>query len=283
MSSQFYQRLWIGSCAIIILIAAIYFSFHPLFRPVYLALNILIISLAVKEYSDIATIKGFKPQLTLSILGTALFLMLTALVTPYPQLSALPFLCLLAVLMLSFFFHSNQQSGSVGDLAVFAFAFVYLTIPLSCVLRITYFFPSSSLEDGRIWLGYLLTVTKVTDVGAFFCGKTFGKTKLAPAISPKKTIEGAIGGIFFAIMASFLWFYAFSSPSFSLSLFQSLSFGFIISILAQIGDLSESLLKRDASVKDSSVLPGLGGILDVVDSAIFTVPMLYLFLSLGWI
>jgi phosphatidate cytidylyltransferase len=122
----------------------------------------------------------------------------------------------------------------------------------------------------------------MTDTGAYFTGKKFGKSKLAPHISPKKTIEGALGGMVFSLLTSLCFF--FISDLFSLSMqisfMESFVLGILVGVIGQIGDLIESLLKRDGGIKDSNQLPGLGGILDVVDSLIFTTPLIYFFLRI---
>lgn len=113
----------------------------------------------------------------------------------------------------------------------------------------------------------------LTDIGCYYIGSKFGKHKLAPVISPNKTIEGSIGGAFFAIIGAMViglylgaqWYIALLA-------------GLICTIFAQIGDLSESLIKRDAGVKDSGTsLPGHGGFLDRTDSFILTIPIMYYF------
>ena len=169
----------------------------------------------------------------------------------------------------------------MGNLAITLFGIIYLTLPISCALRINYFFPEQAAQDGRLWLAYVLLVTKMTDIGAYFCGKTLGKNKLAPSISPKKTIEGALGGLGAALITSLIFTLLASTLTiFPMSFLQSIWIGIAMSVLAQLGDLSESLLKRDAGVKDSSHLPGLGGMLDIVDSLIFTLPLMYLLLKM---
>jgi phosphatidate cytidylyltransferase len=135
--------------------------------------------------------------------------------------------------------------------------------------------------DGRWWLVYLLVVTKITDIGAYFIGRLWGKRRLAPVLSPKKTIEGAFGGFICAILGSLAMVYIgqeFAGKSFPLHPSDALWLGIVIGIFGQIGDLAESLLKRDAAAKDSNTLPGLGGILDMLDSLIFTAPIVYFYL-----
>ena len=123
-----------------------------------------------------------------------------------------------------------------------------------------------------LWLViFVFLIVVATDIGGYYFGSKFGKRKLSPVISPKKTVEGAIGaGIAAIIVAVFGVFYT------NLSLFEAMFAGFLITVSSQLGDLSESLVKRDAGVKDSSnILPGHGGILDRTDGYLFAVPVAY--------
>jgi phosphatidate cytidylyltransferase len=148
-------------------------------------------------------------------------------------------------------------------------------------------FPFGSIQDGRWWLIYVLAVTKMTDIGAYFCGKLFGKTKLAAYISPKKTIEGSLGGLIIGIVTSYVFsegMHGWLTPlPMILTVSQSIWLGGITSFLAQFGDLSESLLKRDMGVKDSNQLPGVGGMLDMMDSLVFTAPFIYIYLKASYL
>jgi phosphatidate cytidylyltransferase len=134
--------------------------------------------------------------------------------------------------------------------------------------------------DGRWWITYLLVVTKITDIGAYFGGNLWGRRKLAPNISPKKTIEGAVVGLGCAVLASFI-FHLCSEYTryFRLGVYEWVFLGLILGAVGQFGDLSESLLKRDANKKDSNALPGLGGVLDSLDSILFTAPIIYIYLQ----
>ncbi|HAS04317.1 MAG TPA: phosphatidate cytidylyltransferase [Dehalococcoidia bacterium] len=134
------------------------------------------------------------------------------------------------------------------------------------------------LEMGREWVYYALLVTFATDTFAYFIGKTWGKHKLAPAISPKKTIEGALGGLLGAVIISVLTVWLFSLPvNYGIAVFV----GIAVSIFGQLGDLFESLFKRNMGVKDSgNSLPGHGGFLDRVDSIVFTGVVVYYYVVL---
>lgn len=280
MSRQFKYRLLMSSFGIVILILCITYSFSTFFKPFFIVLNAGLICFALKEYYDLALLKKFKPLTALGIICSMTYVFALGLGFYTQRLEALPSLILLISLLLIFLMFFNQQTPPLGNLAVTVFGIIYLVIPLSCALRINYFFPPDVLQDGRVWLAYVLIVSKITDIGAYFCGKIFGKTQLAPFISPKKTIEGALGGVGAALLTSLLFSLVIYSPSFTITIGQSLWVGLFLSILAQLGDLAESLLKRDAGVKDSSHLPGLGGVLDVVDSLVFTLPLMYLLLQM---
>jgi len=154
------------------------------------------------------------------------------------------------------------------DSAVTLFGVVYIGIALSYMILIR------SLPHGESLALFILLVTWAADTGAYYVGKTFGRHPLAPAISPKKTVEGLLGGLAFAILAVYLcrsWM-----PSYDLSLMSWLLLGSLLTITGLIGDLAESALKRSACVKDSSgLLPGHGGMLDRIDSLLFTAPAFY--------
>lgn len=135
-------------------------------------------------------------------------------------------------------------------------------------------------EDGRNYLLLLFFVVFLGDTAAYFVGRVFGKHLLAPLVSPKKTIEGAVGAIVASILISAVWLFFLSkhekTPVF---IAQVLLFAPIGSVLAQLGDLFESLLKRSQAKKDSgSFLPGHGGILDRIDGWALAAPVFYFFL-----
>jgi len=130
-----------------------------------------------------------------------------------------------------------------------------------------------------------LLLTWASDIGAYVVGRTFGRHKLIPSVSPGKTVEGAIGGLLASVFVAWLYTRGVLQPvdhlSFKAAPWGAIAFGVLTSIAAQVGDLAESLLKREAGVKDSShLIPGHGGILDRFDSLLFVMPVSYVLL--GW-
>jgi phosphatidate cytidylyltransferase len=135
---------------------------------------------------------------------------------------------------------------------------------------------------GTALVMFPIGVTWGTDIGAYAIGRMFGKRKLMPSVSPGKTVAGAVGGVAAAIASTWFYMTVFLEPfgHLALSPLGILLFGIAISVAGQIGDLAESLLKREAGVKDSSsLLPGHGGLLDRWDSLLFTIPVAYLILG----
>jgi phosphatidate cytidylyltransferase len=134
-----------------------------------------------------------------------------------------------------------------------------------------------NLSGGFGYVIFLAMAVVLNDVLAYTAGRLFGKTPLAPAISPKKTVEGALGGVLGSVIAAIVFSYAVPD----LGLAQTLAAALIISVAAPLGDLIISVIKRDMQVKDSGTLiPGHGGLLDRVDSLIFATPLFYYYLQL---
>jgi phosphatidate cytidylyltransferase len=170
----------------------------------------------------------------------------------------------------------------LADAGATLFAPIYIGLPLGALAAVRgdigAMGASSDIAwdtvDGRWVLLLLLVVIVVSDSAQYYTGRAFGRRPLSPAISPKKTVEGAIGGVVFGTIAMTLGGrYIFGSPLWVLALL-----GATISLLGIVGDLFESLLKRSAGVKDSSnLIPGHGGVLDRIDSWLFAAPVYYVF------
>jgi phosphatidate cytidylyltransferase len=281
--SNLQQRFAVSTIGLLILFTVVHYSTLPLFRPLFALICAACIACGIWEYYQIAIAKGCIPLTRLGIIANFAYVLALFLVTQGTATLLLPQIVFGLILLSFSVYYLFKDHDPLVNLAVTIFALIYLTIPLSLMLSINYFFPNGE-QDGRLWLLYLLAVTKMTDTGAYFLGKKFGTKKLAPHISPKKTIEGAIGGLLTSVLASLIFYWAsVAYPHtfrLSLSLAESLFLGCAIGVIGQFGDLIESLLKRDGGVKDSNQLPGLGGMLDIVDSLVFTTPLVYFFLQI---
>ncbi|MFT3992042.1 MAG: CDP-archaeol synthase [Luteolibacter sp.] len=159
--------------------------------------------------------------------------------------------------------------------------FVYIAFLFNFSARVTFIVPHEAAVPGAIMLLWLLAVTKFTDMGAYITGSVIGRHKMIPHVSPGKTWEGFVGALFFAQLAGCGLYALFPTE---LAVFHSwghvIFLGFLLAVLAVIGDLAESIVKRALGAKDSgSILPGIGGALDLIDSICFTAPALYFYLK----
>ncbi len=165
----------------------------------------------------------------------------------------------------------KKNHQSVLSISATIFGITYISWCFSFLIRIR------QLPEGVLLTGFLILVTKSSDIGAYLWGRNFGKTALIKRVSPKKSLEGAVGGFFTSLGLGLI----FSLFVGSLNFWEKFFLIIILAIVAQLGDLFESLIKRDCKVKDSGkLLPGMGGVLDVIDSLIFTAPTFYLYLTM---
>jgi len=156
-----------------------------------------------------------------------------------------------------------------------AFEFLTIIYPVAFFTFLSYL---RELPSGVNWCFFAFLLVWVTDTGAFFIGNALGKRKLAPQVSPNKSVEGAIGGVVAACCFGVLFYFVTRESNLALLL----GLSFLLSIVSQLGDLFESAIKRTAGVKDSGTLiPGHGGILDRFDSFLFVIPVVYFSLALG--
>lgn len=276
-------RLLIHSLTITIASLVIYLSIFPLSKLFILLLVIFILYLANLEFSHLAKAKNLQYSVLSSLPIIILWPTLTLFSASGKEV-LVGYVLLFCLSLLIWFINAFKRiENCINVLSAQVFSQAYITIPLSFSLGILFMDSVGLKNDGRIWLAYLICVSKGADVGGYFLGSWLGKRPLAPTISPRKTIEGAIGGVVFSIIIS-MAFYAltFIIPIslFSISFVEALFLGFGLSFLAQLGDLSESVLKRDAKLKDSSSIPAVGGVLDILDSLIFTTPLLYCYLMI---
>jgi phosphatidate cytidylyltransferase len=172
--------------------------------------------------------------------------------------------------------------------AVNLLGFVYLAFLFNFAARLVFLVPGPGQVPGAMVLLWMIAVTKFSDMGAYIVGSMIGKHKMIPHVSPGKTWQGFGGAILFALLAG-CWLYGFfreDMPSFATGLHvlgswpQVIVLSIVLCLLAVVGDLAESVLKRSLGVKDSGqMLPGIGGGLDLIDSLCFTAPVLYFYLK----
>ncbi len=223
--------------------------------------------LAVLEFYRMAGVAKFIPLTCFGMVWTLLFILhphcTYDLVVPILLTSGIGLSLVLLVL-------SPQREGAFTSWAWLMAGMLYVGWLLSYLVALR-------LDAGRDWLFLALFATFGSDTAAYFLGKAFGKHKLAPRISPGKTWEGTVAGIFGAVIISLL----FTLPTplqLPLSYGQAILLGVLISVFGQIGDLAESMLKRNSGVKESGgLMPGHGGLLDRMDSAIFAGVVVYLY------
>lgn len=162
---------------------------------------------------------------------------------------------------------SPNESDELRRLAAVALAWLYIPYLLSYVLLIGH------MEHGRIWIFYLLLVTIAGDAGAYYCGRRFGSHKLYEIVSPKKTVEGSLGGLVCSILVGSIYGMLLLQGA---PLVKVVLLSAVLSLVGQVGDLFESMIKRMSGKKDSSeILPGHGGILDRLDSLLFVFPAVW--------
>ncbi len=172
-------------------------------------------------------------------------------------------------------FFSRKNPAGLLAISTTLFGLMYVPWLLNFIQKIN-FFPRA---DGRFYLIYFLVVTKFSDMGAYVTGSLIGRHKMIPRISPGKTWEGFGGAIFFSTLASLAFSHFGSHRLAGMNPLHAVVLGVTLSATAVLGDLIESLFKREAGVKDSGhFFPGIGGILDLLDSLLFNAPIMYLYL-----
>jgi phosphatidate cytidylyltransferase len=174
-------------------------------------------------------------------------------------------------------FMSKRNREGIAGIAVTLFGLMYVPWLLNFVQKIN-FFPGIN-GDGKYFVLYFILLTKFSDMGAYVVGSLIGRHKMIPRISPAKTWEGFGGALAVSTGASLAYFHFFGAHMIGMNWIHAVILGVILSTTAVIGDLIESLFKREAGVKDSGTMfPGIGGILDLLDSLLFNAPIMYLYL-----
>jgi phosphatidate cytidylyltransferase len=172
-------------------------------------------------------------------------------------------------------FFSRSNTAGILAISTTLFGLMYVPWLLNFIQKIN-FFPG---VDGHYYLLYFIVITKLGDSGAYVVGSLIGRHKMIPRISPGKTWEGFGGAVLGSVLASLLFVHFLGRHLAGMNLAHALILGVILSVSAVVGDLIESIFKREAGVKDSGkFFPGIGGILDLLDCLLFNAPIMYLYL-----
>jgi phosphatidate cytidylyltransferase len=286
------HRLVSGTLLIAVL-AVVVFVDHWVADLLFLALSGFVVWAALHEYSALTRIMGWPgfPRLTVV---ASLALIVAELPVCRRHLTAVPAeeLVTVALLLASFclVFRAADLRQGMRDLMATLAGFFYLGWPLSFLVRIYYY--GEPPVNGTFLLFFVVLVTKCGDIGGYALGcstarRPQGNHKLVPRLSPKKSWEGLVGSLLFSGVAGGLipWL----MPTLLtvdgqtvLTPVGGAAIGVVLALVGLIGDLAESVLKRAADVKDSgATLPGMGGVLDVIDSLVFAGPLFYCYLRLA--
>ena len=267
------KRVLTALCGLPVLIAAVWFD-KPL--PWFTVMAVIWGLLAAFEFYSVVVASRVRTLLCFGLVWTLLFI-----ISPHFHSYLLISLLLASAVVMSLVLlvFSSQKEGAFTDWVWTIAGVLYVGWLLSYLVALR-------LDFGRNWLFLALFATFGYDTFAFFVGRALGKHRLAPRISPGKTWEGAIGGVFGAVIACLL--FTLSTPlQVSLSYGQAIFLGLLVSVFGQLGDLAESLLKRSMGVKESGMLmPGHGGLLDRMDSVVFVGIVVYYFAlayGAGWL
>jgi phosphatidate cytidylyltransferase len=243
--------------------------------------------LAIFEFYKLVTASKILPLTYFGLIWTLLFILsrnldLLSILKPHFDLNLLTPLLLASaiVLPLTWLVLRDQKEKAFNSWVWTIAGILYVGWLLSYLVALR------GMEDGRNWIFLVLFTTFASDTAAFFTGRALGRHQLAPHISPGKTWEGTTGGILGAILVS-LFFILPTPLILHLNWGQAILLGFLVSVFGQLGDLVESLFKRNMGVKDSGrLVSGHGGVLDRIDSIVFAGIVVYYFvllLNAGWL
>jgi len=250
---------------ILIPISVILILYAP---PIILFLSILLLIIGL-TYEFIALMKQKNKFINTYIVYVSAIIIPSCLFFKLYLILILYLFILLLLLLLLKMFSNNPIENAFEEVFISYLSSIFIPLLASAMFLLD--------EISPLWLLYLAIVIWLSDIFAYFVGIGFGKHKLIPSISPKKTIEGLIGGIIFATIGGLIFNYLFLEKSMIFMIIITLE----IITVGVIGDLIESMLKRSANVKDSgSIIPGHGGIYDRLDSILLAAPLLLLYINI---
>jgi phosphatidate cytidylyltransferase len=253
-----------------------------------LILLLIILPLATEEVARLFTAENVRPYRFISAAGSGA-LVIHAFMTQFPTFQPVAASSLAFVVVFVMLFAAlrraweKETQGAIVRMAGTVLSTMYLGGLgwFLMALRVKHSFSSSGVQGTTMIVVMILLVVKFTDIGAFFGGKTLGRHKLIPWLSPGKTWEGLACGMLTAGGVGAVIARWINPPVYPLPWWKGFIFGMVLGGIGQLGDLLESMMKRDAEVKDSGKLvPGFGGILDIIDSPLLAAPFAYLMFSL---
>jgi phosphatidate cytidylyltransferase len=275
------KRILIALCIASILIPA--FCLVPCSWPIGLIGMLLFAAVGTWEFFGLLNQGGVKTSTKWGI-GSGLVFVGATWFHMTGQVSDNLLWCILLLVIVSNFFrilaYQNLREGLDSCMGTIL-GLVYVPMLWSFVVRL---FLCGDLSKPGWAAFYVILCMKMADSGGYFFGTRFGKHKLAPSISPKKSWEGLVGGIVFCAIVNVAWHFIFHgqlNSTIALPLGHAMALSVLFPVVGTLGDLVESLFKRAVDVKDSNTMVyGLGGILDMVDSILFAAPMLYIYIEL---
>ena len=259
----------ISSMLILLLTGLIIFCFP---NWVYLCLTVFLIGVGLNEFFSILESKGIVTYKYFGIITGCLIPIAIYLHLGESYIDLEPLLIVIACLFAFILQFTRRESSKdhVISIGVTLLALFYISWFFSFFIKIKF------LPKGSFLVLFLILVVKSADVAAYFVGKTIGKHNLIPRISPKKTVEGTAAALITSLVVAF-----FSASLIDIGLKHALVLGVLLGVTGQIGDLAESLIKRDCDVKDTGThLSGFGGVLDMLDSLLFTAPIFYFYVKI---
>lgn len=256
-------------------------GFVPAGNPASLLLLLTVCALAMREFYGLLALGNMPASRHIGMVSGMLFVALTWLCCRNDIPLAMLWSLLLLILMTNFFrllVHEDARQAFHNALGTL-FGFIYVAFFWSFFVRIYMTGPLD--QPGMVGL-YLLLAVKWGDAGAYFVGSRFGKHKLMPRISPAKSWEGLAGAVLFSWAVGLIWWKVSGARigRFPFPLYHALILGTVLPVVGTLGDLVESLFKRAVHVKDSGALAhGMGGMLDMIDSLLFTAPFMYIYIE----
>ncbi|MEN8172663.1 MAG: phosphatidate cytidylyltransferase [Chloroflexota bacterium] len=265
------QRVLVAIVLLPIGLAAMYFG-----GPWFLALITLVLTLAAKEYTELFQAGGLQPARILVVGGTLIVALTRGIYGLEPSPILFSFFILISMTYhLWAYERGRDQSGT--DFAVTVAGIFYIGWLGAYLISLR------ALPNGLWWLWVTLPAVWFADSGAYFIGKRFGRHKLSPRLSPKKTWEGYLGGILVGSLGAVAWVALWElwlPPSPEVTPFRAALLGLVIAVITPLGDLGESMIKRQVGIKDSShLIPGHGGAFDRIDSWLWAGVIGYYFVT----